>query len=342
VDVNEVVDSVERERSAVTAVHPAKSANALPLSSLTIGISLPWDVLMSADPVRRRALLASVADSGIDVVTVGDHISFRGGVGFEGMVTASTVLATHDRLPVLIGVYLLGLRHPMLAARQISTLTGMAPGRLILGVGVGGDDRLEIANSGIDPTTRGRRVDESLGLLRRLLEGEEVTHEGEFFSLERAKILPTPKPRVPIVIGGKGEAAVRRTAALGDGWLGIFCTARRFTETREQILEEASRIGRATPPTWFGVSAWCGLDEDPAKAEATLSADLEGLYGMSHDKIRHLAPAGDARHVAEWFMPFIEGGAGHVTLVPAGPSAEAGVEMVAEVASILRSAASPT
>jgi len=342
VEVNQVVESVGREGSAVNAVSAVKAVNSGDASALTVGISLPWDVLMSADPVRRRALLASVADSGIDVVTVGDHISFHGGVGFEGMVTASTVLATHDRLPVLIGVYLLGLRHPMLAARQISTLTGMAPGRLILGVGVGGDDRREIANTGIDPSTRGRRVDESLGLLRRLLDGEEVTHEGEFFSLDRAKILPTPEPQVPMVIGGKGEVAVRRTAALGDGWLGIFATARRFTETREQILEEADRIGRATPPTWFGVSAWCGLDGDRVKAEATLSADLEDLYGMSYDKIRHLAPAGDARHVAEWLMPFIEGGAGHVTLVPAGPCAEAGVEMVAEVASILRSTASRT
>ena len=58
----------------------------------------------------------------------------------------------------LVGVYLLGLRHPMLAARQLSTLAQVAPGRLTLGIGVAGEDRREVSNAGVDPGTRGRRL----------------------------------------------------------------------------------------------------------------------------------------------------------------------------------------
>src|ERR1700761_3549488 len=202
---------------------------------LDIGIS-DQDGFTTTDPERRRQLLRRVSDAGLDHVTMGDHVSFHGGAGFDGMVTASTLLASHESLPVIVGVYLLGLRHPMLAARQLSTLAQAAPGRLTLGIGVAGEDRREGSNAGVDPGTRGRRLDEALPLVRRLLAGEEVSHQGEFFTLEEARVLPPPQPEIPMVIGGKGEPAIRRTAAFGDGWLGMFCSARRFARTREQIL----------------------------------------------------------------------------------------------------------
>ena len=127
--------------------------------SIRVGLSVT-DALLVPKPADRRLLLDSAAEAGIDHITVGDHISFHGGTGFDGMVSATSVLSAHDTLSVIIGVYLLGLRHPMLAARQIATLSQIAPGRLVLGAGVGGEDRSEISNSGVDPSTRGRRLDE--------------------------------------------------------------------------------------------------------------------------------------------------------------------------------------
>jgi hypothetical protein len=57
----------------------------------------------TTDPRIRRRLLRRIADAGLDHITMGDHVSFHGGTGFDGMITASTLLASHDRLPVLIG-----------------------------------------------------------------------------------------------------------------------------------------------------------------------------------------------------------------------------------------------
>jgi alkanesulfonate monooxygenase SsuD/methylene tetrahydromethanopterin reductase-like flavin-dependent oxidoreductase (luciferase family) len=223
----------------------------------------------------------------------------------------------------------------MLAARQLSTLAQAAPGRLTLGIGVAGEDRREVSNAGVDPGTRGRRLDEALPLVRRLLAGEEVSHQGEFFSLEAARIRPAPQPKIPMVIGGKGEPAIRRTAEFGDGWLGMFCSARRFAETRGQILAAAVDRGRPAPP-WFGVNVWCGLDPDAGRARDLLAAKMEHLYRLPYEKFRYLAPAGTAKQVAEFLRPFTEAGAEHVTLVPAGASVEAEIDAVAQVREYLQ------
>jgi alkanesulfonate monooxygenase SsuD/methylene tetrahydromethanopterin reductase-like flavin-dependent oxidoreductase (luciferase family) len=95
---------------------------------------------------------------------------------------------------VYVALYLLPLRHPVLVARQLATIAQLAPGRLTLGVGIGGEDPHELEICGVDPRTRGRRMDESLQILRGLGKGTPVTFDGEFFSLDEALILPAPSP----------------------------------------------------------------------------------------------------------------------------------------------------
>jgi len=218
------------------------TATETPPTTPKLGVAVN-EALLIPDPAARRRILDHIAGADLDHVTTGDHISFQGGTGFDGLVSATSILATSDTLKVLIGVYLAGLRHPMVTARQLATISQIAPARLILGVGVGGEDRSEISNAGVDPATRGRRLDETLKVLRKLAAGEAVDHEAQFFSLSEARILPPPDPRVPLVIGGSGDAAVRRTAAYGDGWLGIFCSARRFGETVERIWTPRPGLG---------------------------------------------------------------------------------------------------
>jgi alkanesulfonate monooxygenase SsuD/methylene tetrahydromethanopterin reductase-like flavin-dependent oxidoreductase (luciferase family) len=98
----------------------------------------------------------------------------------------------------------------MPVARQLANLAEMAPGRVSFGVGVGGDDRHEVEVCGVDPRTRGKRTDESLDVLQQLLAGVTVDHDGEFFSLEQARIVPVPDPPIPFYVGGRSDAALRR------------------------------------------------------------------------------------------------------------------------------------
>jgi alkanesulfonate monooxygenase SsuD/methylene tetrahydromethanopterin reductase-like flavin-dependent oxidoreductase (luciferase family) len=297
-----------------------------------VGVSV-HDNLLSVGHYERLRLLDAVVDAGLDHVTAGDHVSFHGGSGFDGLLTATAVLATHPNLDVLVGVYQLALRHPMVVARQLASVAQLAPGRLTFGVGVGGEDRSEPANCGVDPATRGRRTDEALDVLRRLATGDAIDHDGEFFELKEAAVLPAPAPAVPLVIGGAGDVAVRRIAERGDGWLGLFCTPRRFTETRQRIVDAAAAVDRS--PDWFGVTVWCGLGGSEATARALLGAEMEQLYRLPPDRFAHLTGAGTAEQVAEYLSTFVDAGAQHVTIVPVARTSEEGVELAGHVRELL-------
>lgn len=227
------------------AAEPARAAGRAAESS-RVGMFAPFG-LLEQGPETARAFLAQAEQAGIDHVCCGDHVSFVAGLGFDGLVQATALAMLHPRLPVYTGVYLLPLRHPVPAARQLADIARIAPGRLIFGVGIGGEDRREVSSCGVDPATRGRRMDECLAIVRELLTGKPVTYHGQFFNLEEAVIAPAPAPEIPIIVGGRSDAAIRRAGRLGDGWLGIWNSPRRFAAAIELAAEEAARAGRPYP-----------------------------------------------------------------------------------------------
>jgi len=160
---------------------------------------------------------------------------------------------------VYVGLYLLPLRHPVPVARQLATIAQLAPGRLTLGVGLGGEDPHEIEICGVDPRTRGRRMDECLQVLRSLADGTPVTFDGEFFALDDALIVPAPSPSIPLIVGGRSDAAVRRAARFGDGWLGIWASPRRYAAVRDHITREAAQVGRNASRFEHALNVWCGF-----------------------------------------------------------------------------------
>jgi probable F420-dependent oxidoreductase len=126
-----------------------------------------------------------------------------------------------SRIRLGTNVYLLGLRHPFTAARAIQTLDIVSGGRAEVGVGAGWL-REEWTAAGLDPRTRGRRLDEALAVCRRLWTEDAVEHHGEFFDFASVRFEPKPvqKPCPPIHVGGESDAALRR-AARHDGWYGL-------------------------------------------------------------------------------------------------------------------------
>jgi alkanesulfonate monooxygenase SsuD/methylene tetrahydromethanopterin reductase-like flavin-dependent oxidoreductase (luciferase family) len=277
-----------------------------------------------------RLLVQRAGESDLDFVVVGDHLSFNGGQGFDGIVSATLALAAHPTLPVLIGVYQLALRHPLAVARQLSSIAEVAPGRLVLGVGAGGEDRMEVLNAGVEPGTRGRRLDESIQVLRMLATGRPVDFEGDFFHLRHAAVLPAPAPPIPIVVGGRSPAALRRAALQGDGWLPMFVSPRRFRDSVERIAELAASAGRQlqVSPTF---SVWCGLDGNPRRAQALLAGRLEQLYELPYEDFRRLTFAGPPGDVAEALAPYVEAGCRDFSLLAVAETWEAAVELAAEV-----------
>ncbi|HXM70444.1 MAG TPA: LLM class flavin-dependent oxidoreductase, partial [Thermoanaerobaculia bacterium] len=221
-------------------------------------------------------------------------------------------------------------RHPLAVARQLSSIAQVAPGRLVLGVGAGGEDRMEVVNAGVDPRTRGRRLDESIRVLRLLASGEPIDFDGDFFKLRQALVLPIPSPAIPIVVGGRSEAALRRAALLGDGWLPMFISPRRFRDSVERICELAASAGRmlSISPT---LSVWCGLDRDGDRARVLLAPGLEHLYSRPYEDFRNLTFAGTPTEVAEALLPYVEAGCRDFSLLAVAESWESAVEHSAAV-----------
>ena len=143
-------------------------------------------------------------------------------------------------------------------------------------------------------------------------------------------MLPIPSSAIPIVVGGRSEAALRRAALLGDGWLPMFVSPRRFRDSVERITELAASAGRqlSISPT---LSVWCGLDRDGDRARVLLAASLERLYSRPYEDFRNLTSAGTPTEVAEALLPYVEAGCRDFSLLAVAETWELAVEHAAAV-----------
>ena len=288
-----------------------------------------------AEPAQVAAVLEGMADAGIDHIVVGDHVSFFVGFGFDGLVHAAALSMLHPSLPVYTGVYLLPLRHPVPVARQLSTFAGMAPGRLVFGVGIGGEDRHEVAICGVDPATRGQRMEESLVLLRGLLTGAPTSFHGRFFDVDDAVIVPAPAPPIPIVIGGRSDAAVRRAGRFGEGWIGIWVSPERFRGAVATVAEEAAAAGRAEVDWRHGMTVWCGFADQRDTARELLASSMQAVYQLPFERFERYSPYGKPDDVAAFLAPYVEAGCCDVNLLARGRDPVETIAAVGEVKRLL-------
>ncbi len=287
---------------------------------------------------RRRTLAARAIDAGIDQFFAADHVSFHTGFGIDGLIQAALVTSLHPRAHMCIGVYLLALRHPMPVARQLATLAESAPGRFTLGIGVGGEDRHEFEVCGVDPATRGRRTDEMLAVIGRLLSGERVDHEGDFFTLEAARIRPAPEPPIPVLVGGRSRAALRRAARFSEGWIGIWSTPERYREAIQTVEATAHELGRGAVAWQHGIQVWAAVDDDRGAARARLARRMQSMYRLPFEKFERYSPYGTAEEVAERLLPYVAAGCRFFNIMNVAPSTEQGIDQTAAIAAALRGA----
>ncbi|MEE3326681.1 MAG: TIGR03619 family F420-dependent LLM class oxidoreductase [Myxococcota bacterium] len=204
-----------------------------------------------------------------------------------------------ERIRLGTNIYLLGLRHPFVAARAVQTLDIVSSGRAEIGIGAGWL-RQEWQAAGLDPATRGRRLDEALAICKRLWSEESLAHEGEFFRFERVHFDPKPiqKPYPPIHVGGESEAALKRAARDGDGWLGVHHTLASVQPQIRRIHELRNEFGREGEDFEVTVGASPeSLDEIQALEEA-------GVARLIVRPWRRTSEAMDGiRHFAERFLP---------------------------------------
>jgi probable F420-dependent oxidoreductase len=126
--------------------------------------------------------------------------------------------AVTSRIRFTTFVVKMPIRNPVLLAKQATSTAVLTGNRLVLGVGTS-PWREDYDVLGIDWASRGRRMDESIAILRGLAAGGYFEHHGRCFDLPPVQIAPVPDEPIPVLIGGHSDAALRRAARLGDGWM---------------------------------------------------------------------------------------------------------------------------
>ena len=179
---------------------------------------------------------------------------------FDVPAYLSFLAARTTRIRLGVYVYLLGLRHPFIAARGFATLDVVSKGRAELGVGAGWLEN-EWNAAGLDPRTRGRRLDESIDVCRKLWTDQVVRHDGEFYRFDDVAFEPKPvQSPLPISVGGETGAAMRR-AVRHEGWMGLMHTPDSFGPLVQKYreLEDQLRPGHRGV---VSVSGACDNEED--------------------------------------------------------------------------------
>ncbi|MFI0450603.1 TIGR03619 family F420-dependent LLM class oxidoreductase [Actinomadura sp. 6N118] len=182
--------------------------------------------------------LARAADRlGYDTVAISDHIFYTdydasypysdtGAPPYKPdthwpdvWVTIGAMAAVTERVRFATNVYIPPARDLFTVAKAVSTAAALSGDRAIFGVGVGWC-KDEFLQTGQDFHTRGKRLDEMIPALRTLWQGGMVEHHGTFYDFGPLSIAPVPSKPVPVYIGGDSDAALRRAARVGDGWIG--------------------------------------------------------------------------------------------------------------------------
>lgn len=169
-------------------------------------------------------------------------------------VISAALARETKRLRFLTTVYVLPLRDTFNAAKAVSTAAYLSDERLILGVGIGWQ-KTEFELTGKDFHTRGKRVDEQLEVMRRLMSGEMVEYHGRFHDFPPLQMSPGTRRQVPIFVGGTSDAALHR-AARYDGWLGLRHTEEELPEMLAKLRQARDEAGTLDRPfdVWTGIS----------------------------------------------------------------------------------------
>jgi len=247
--------------------------------------------------------------AGANGVFVGDHVTFYGS-GSDALIRLAGIAAVTTTLELQTCVYLLALRHPTPVALQAAQVDQLSQGRLIMGIGIGGEDPNEWWACGVDPKTRARRTDEGMQILRSLWTQEETTFDGKYFKLNSVRMRPKPfrTSGVTMQVGGRSDAALRRAGRFADGWTGIWVSVRRFTEAGEKIAGFAAEAGRDVTGFPRGMQVWMGVDSDRAAARAKVAGSMTAFYKLPFESFEKYTPYGTPAEVAEFVAPYVEAG----------------------------------
>jgi probable F420-dependent oxidoreductase len=201
---------------------------------------------------------------------------------YDAMVAVTLMAAATTRCEVGVAVLVLPLRHPVVFGKQVASIDSLFGGRVALGVGAGWLAE-EFAALDVPFDSRGRRLEEWIGLLRECWTGSPGEFRGEHYTLPAGVVCqPTPARSTPLLVGGMSKAALRRAGTLGDGWLALQCAsaldAGSLASAVRRVREFAERAGRDPATLRFVLRV---TESDAAAADIAERADAIAAAGVT-------------------------------------------------------------
>ncbi|HWD75950.1 MAG TPA: LLM class flavin-dependent oxidoreductase [Solirubrobacteraceae bacterium] len=293
------------------------------------GILLPnFDATRTGGPPQVVAAARLAEELSFDAAWVGDHLACPA-PGLDAPACLAAAAAVTSRIGLGFSVMLLGLRPPAWTAKQLATIDALSGGRLLLGVGVGGEFPAEFAAAGVPVKQRGARLDESLAVIGDLLTGRPVDHAGRTLTFQSPGLEPAMPVPPPIYVGGRGEPALRRAVRHGDMWLPMWLTPERVAERSQMLAELAEEAGRPCPGTALLIGVH--IDDDRERARAEAEAHIRGQYGMGLERIERWTLLDSIDGAVEQLDAYRQAGVREFLLMPLGHEPVAQYEPLAEV-----------
>lgn len=292
----------------------------MPVPDLHWGANLTLEVEETARQARW------MEQRGFEYISAGEHF-MRGdppGSSHASLPVLAVAAGATTTLRVMSSIVLAPFYHPLMLARMTATLDAASNGRLTLGVGIGGEYPTEFENSGLKVNQRGRRTDECLEVMVRLWQGEQVSFSGRHFQLERAMInpLPTQKPHPPVWVSGRRDAAMKRAARFGNGWMPYFFDPPRYRDSVEKIHAFADEFGRSLDAFQWGFFPYISIYPTEKEAAEVAARQLGNQYiygGEFINIVRRYCLLGTAEQCAERLNEYIDAGARHIVFSIACP-----------------------
>ncbi len=293
------------------------------------GVLLPsFDPFRTGEPsqVVTAARLAEELD--FDAAWVGDHLACPA-PGLDAVTCLAAAAAVTERISLGFSVMLLGVRATAWTAKQLISIDALSGGRLVLGVGVGGEFPEEFEAAGVPLRERGARLDETLSVLPDLLTGRPVDHDGATLALRIPPLEPAMAAPPRILVGGRGEAALRRAARFGDAWLPMWLTPERLAQRAGRLAELAAEQGRPTPELALLVGVH--VDDDLGRARREAAAHIHGQYRLPLEVVERWSALGSIERVLAYLEAHVAAGVDELVLMPLGREPLRQYERLAEV-----------
>lgn len=264
------------------------------------------------------AAVRGLEDAGAASLWVGGHLASLN-PSPEPLVWLARLIGQTRTATVGTATLVLPLYPPAIVAKQVADLDRAAAGRIVLGVGVGGEYESDFAAVEVPRQERGSRTDESIDLLRAFWTAEPVHHRGRHFAIDGVRIHPAPAQPggPPIVVSGRQPAAAARAARRGDGWMPYLYSAPRYRESVRLIEDEAGAAGRSLDGFGWYAYVMVSLDADGDAARRHAVDFLGATYRQdTSDFVDRVAVAGDRDTVGEKLRAYVDAGARHLILCP--------------------------